>query len=95
MSTTLTGVPVAPPRGASVADQLAFDALPEETRALVERLYGRVPAVGGQWFTREQMEDMYETGFEDGQDSVDVQREPMSRRRVEECVKNFIEGRRG
>lgn len=86
---------VVPPRCASVADQLAFDALPEDTRALVLRLYGEVPAVAGQWFTREHVEKAYMAGFESGQDSVEIDRMRLSRREMETWINNLSGGRQG
>jgi hypothetical protein len=95
MSTIVTGIPTVPPRCASVADQLAFDALPDDTKALIERLYGKIPAVAGQWFTREHVEDAYEAGFESGQDSVEIERSSLSRRDMEAWINHLTGGTQG
>lgn len=95
MSTIVTGIPTVPPRCASVADQLAFDALPDETRALVLRLYGDAPVASGVWCTRAQLEDLYERAFEDGQESVEIERFSLSRRTMEATINNLSGGRQG
>lgn len=88
-------LPTVPPRCASVADQLEYDAWPIEAKALVERLYGRIPAVAGQWFTREHVEDTYKAGFEAGQDSVEIDRSPLSRRDMEAWINHLSGGTQG
>lgn len=50
---------------ASVADQLAFDALPEETKAMILRLYGPMPEGGTEYYTAEDLEEAYAAGWED------------------------------
>lgn len=96
MSTiVITGIPTVPPRCASVADQLAFDALPDETRALVLRLYGDVPSGTGTWCTRAQLEELYEAAYEDGQESVEIERLSLSRRTMEATINTLSGGRQG
>jgi hypothetical protein len=49
---------------ASVADYLAFEALPEETKSLIQRLYGdHLVPVGGQ-YTEDDLREAYEAGWE-------------------------------
>jgi hypothetical protein len=50
---------------ASVADQLAFDALPDETKAMITRLYTAPPAGGNAYYTEEDLEEAYAAGWED------------------------------
>lgn len=84
-------------RTASVADTLLFDALPEQTKALVERIYGDVPPAAGKWMTADELEELYEEAFEAGQESVEVEKEcpSLTRRELEQAVKNIITGRKG
>ncbi len=91
MSAT-TVPPYFAPRCASVADQLAFDALPDDIRALVQRLYGDAPVGNGRWFTRAQLEDLYEKAFEDGQESVEIERLSLSRRTMEATINTLSGG---
>lgn len=48
---------------ASAADYLAFEALPEETKSLIQRLYGDhlVPGM----YTEDDLREAYEAGWED------------------------------
>lgn len=90
-----TQPPFVPSRTASVADQLAFDRLPEETRALVERIYGEVPAPGGKWVTADELEQLYEEAYEAGQESVELDPQSLSQRELQRAVNDFITGRKG
>ena len=87
--------PFVPSRTASVADQLAFDRLPDETRALVERIYGEVPAPDGKWVTADELEPLYEEAYEAGQESVELDPQSLSQRELQRAVKDFITGRKG
>lgn len=55
---------------ATVADELAFSALPVETQQLVKRLYGE--GTGG--FTEDDMIQAYEAGFEDAAENFEPPR---------------------
>jgi hypothetical protein len=56
---------------ASVADYLAFESLPEETKSLIQRLYGdHLTPVDGM-YTKEDMEDAYESGWEDCAEEIE------------------------
>ncbi len=71
---------------ASVADYLAFENLPEETKALVERLYGdHLTPVDGM-YTEDDMRDAYETGWEDC--AEEFERPWMSPSHVDYYLKN-------
>lgn len=59
--TLITALTPANSSGVSVADQVAFGALPDETRALVHKLFGDVYTVG---HTREEMKHAFEAGFD-------------------------------
>ncbi len=50
---------------ASVADYLAFEALPEETKSLIQRLYGDhlVPVHGA--YTEDDLREAFESGWEE------------------------------
>ena len=84
-------------RTSSVADVLLFAALPEETKALVERIYGEVPPAGGKWVTTDELEELYEEAFEAGQESVEVEKDchSLTQREREQAIRDFIKGREG
>jgi hypothetical protein len=50
---------------ASVADYLAFEALPEETKNLIQRLYGDHLTPVGEHYTEEDLREAYEAGWDD------------------------------
>ena len=52
---------------ASVADELAFEALPIETQEMVKRLYGSRQGD----YTEQDIMDAYEAGFEDAADQME------------------------
>lgn len=57
---------------ASVADVLAFDSLPDATKALIERIYGEAPAEGTKLYTEEDMREAYEAGWEDCGEEIEA-----------------------
>jgi hypothetical protein len=69
---------------ASVADYLAFEALPEETKSLIQRLYGDHLAPGT--YTEDDMRDAYESGWEDC--AEEFERPWMSPSHVDYYLKN-------
>lgn len=94
MSVTMTIRPALNYQGPSVADQLRFDALPDDVRDLVLRIYGEAPASGdGTWFSRDAIEAAYKAGFEAGQDAVELERLSLSKREVQEWIKSYTKGR--
>jgi len=55
---------------ASVADMLALDALPEDVKAVLARVYGDMSAPG--MYTEEAMEDAYTAGWEDCAETIET-----------------------
>ena len=51
---------------ASVADQLAFDALPDDVKQMVQRIYGDAPSA----YTEDDLREAYEAGWEDCTDEI-------------------------
>lgn len=54
---------------ASVADMLALDCLPEDTKALIERVYGDLGAPG--MYTEDDLRDAYTEGWEDCAEQIE------------------------
>ena len=55
----------------SVADQLAFDALPEDTKLMMMRVYGFAPDMGSPP-NQSSLEDAFEAGWEACAESFDT-----------------------
>ena len=73
---------------ASVADMLALDCLPEDTKALIERVYGDLGAPG--MYTEYDLREAYAAGWDDCAEQIEA---PWMGNADEWYIKNLKKGK--
>lgn len=73
-------------RAPSLADEIAFEALPDDTRALVARLFGPQ----AQHATLDLLALAYERGARDAEDAAEVVFGPLTHKEAAEYVRDLL-----